>query len=92
MKFTNFLLGIVMVQGIVHEERLHSEKDAAPFNWLKQWYPLAVEADLDPDAPHAQMLMGAQGTTHSPFPSVKGFHRKLRCPCVVMLRSWRLVS
>ena len=45
-------------QGIVQEERLHSEQDAAPFNWLKQWYPLAVAADLDPGRPHAQQLMG----------------------------------
>ncbi len=46
------------MQGIIQEERLHSEPDAAPFNWLKQWYPLAVAADLDPGRPHAQLLMG----------------------------------
>ncbi|KAK9843752.1 hypothetical protein WJX81_004916 [Elliptochloris bilobata] len=28
------------------------------FNWLKQWYPLAVVADLDPARPHGVQLLG----------------------------------
>ena len=54
------------LQGIVQEERLHSEKDAAPFDWLKQWYPLAIEADLDPTQPHAELLMGERLVLREP--------------------------
>ena len=46
-------------QGILGEEKLHTEAGAAPFNWLKQWYALAVADDLDPSRPHGQQLMGA---------------------------------
>jgi len=30
----------------------------AQFDWVKQWYPLAVADDLDPTRPHAQLLLG----------------------------------
>ena len=34
---------------------------AAPsgsFDWGKQWYPMAIAADLDPGRPHAVELLG----------------------------------
>ena len=30
----------------------------AQLNWAKQWYPLASTYDLDPERPHAAMLLG----------------------------------
>lgn len=40
-------------------EALQTGSDGAPFDWLKQWYPLAVVDDLDPGSPHAEQLLGA---------------------------------
>lgn len=34
------------------------EPAQAQFDWAKQWYPLASTYDLDPERPHAAMLLG----------------------------------
>ena len=48
-----------LTQVIEEQEALPSGSDGAAFDWLKQWYPLAVAEDLDPDRPHAEQLLGA---------------------------------
>ena len=42
------------------EELPQADADGAPFNWVKQWYPLAVEEDLDRGRPHAELLLSAR--------------------------------
>ena len=51
---------INLFQGVGEEDELTpGDTGNAPFDWLKQWYPLAVADDLDPSRPHAEQLLGA---------------------------------
>ncbi len=42
------------VTGSLHRQALTQER----YNWEKQWYPVAITADLDPSRPRAITLLG----------------------------------
>lgn len=38
-------------------EHAQPDSTSTPFDWSKQWYPVAVVADLDPARPHPNTLL-----------------------------------
>jgi hypothetical protein len=65
---------------------------AAPsgsFDWGKQWYPMAIAADLDPGRPHAVELLGQPlvGATSRCHISLSGTHDTKCTPCMLQRSS-----
>ena len=50
------------VQAVEEEGAVERDAKGAQFDWVHQWYPLAVAQDLDAGRPHAEQLLG--GSPH----------------------------